>query len=162
LSADGSPLCHEARRIFKQHSAKSLDLTFLRAKEDLRLSLNAHERGRSNRMLGIVVYKVIRNNVNYNCHNPFDNNNCEVSVSMEPNPEAIIECNNQRLLDDIEIVITFPTNKKLTKQRAKTTTKKTATQTKKAAAKKKKNATKTTSKNVNERIPYVQEVQKQF
>jgi hypothetical protein len=67
LSADGSPSCHVgylARRVFKQQPAKSLDLTFLRAKEDLWLSLNAHECGCSNRMLGIVVCEVIRNNTN--------------------------------------------------------------------------------------------------
>jgi hypothetical protein len=157
LSAVGIPLYHVgylARRLFKQQSAKSLDLTFLRAKEDLRLSMNAHERGRSNRMLGIVVCKVIRNNTNYNGHNPFKNDNCEVSVSMEPNPEAIIECNNQWLLDDIEI-ITFPTNNKTTKPRAKKITTKMATQSKKAAQTKKLQQ-KQTIKPINKRFLPVQ------
>jgi hypothetical protein len=86
-----------ARRLFKQQSARRLGLMFLCAKEDLCISLNAHERGQSNRMLGIVCCEDINNNSNSNGRNPFDNNNCDVSISPESNPEAIIESNNQVL-----------------------------------------------------------------
>ena len=76
IDNNGLATCHVGylpKRLFKQYTATSFHLMYLRIKEDLRVSENQHERSRSGRFLGIVLCEVIRDNPKYNGHNRFDN-----------------------------------------------------------------------------------------
>jgi hypothetical protein len=83
LNSDGLVGCQVGylpRRLYKQRPAHTFSLTYLRVKQDYRLSYSKHERNRSTRFLGIVLCEVIYNNLNYNGHNPFEGDACNVSV----------------------------------------------------------------------------------
>jgi hypothetical protein len=100
LIEDGLVSCqigYLPRRLFKQKAALLFDLSYLRVTEDLRLSYSKHERTRSTRFLGIVSCQVIYNNPNYNGHNPFEGDSCNVSVSgtVPSYSEEIVRINKE-------------------------------------------------------------------
>jgi hypothetical protein len=86
IGRDGLVTCHVGylpKRLFCKHGSHRFDLMYLKVKHDLRCSDNSHERQRSHRNHGVVLCDIIKDNVKYNSHNPFQGDPCDVSVHEE-------------------------------------------------------------------------------
>lgn len=83
---DGLPTCHVGylpKHLFARMQPEWFDLMFLRVIHDVRVSASLHERRRSHQNYGIVNCEIIRNDSNYNGHDPFnDEDGCNVSENM--------------------------------------------------------------------------------
>jgi hypothetical protein len=83
IGRDGLVSCHVGylpKRLFVKYGAKRFDLMYLRVTDDLRTSVNSHERSRSKRYYGVVNCQIIRDNERYNNRNPFEGEPCDVSI----------------------------------------------------------------------------------
>jgi hypothetical protein len=86
LNNDGLPSCHVGyipKRYFKKFGVQRFQLMFLRVKTDYRVSLNSMERHRSHYNYGMVLCEIIKDNNNYNGHDPFNGDACDVSVVQD-------------------------------------------------------------------------------